>query len=64
MYKVGGYIIIGETKQIKTVEEIERFDDDVVLYTTDGCAYGIRQCKTVEDAYEEEVMKIVNKYKI
>lgn len=63
MYKVGGYIVVPETKEIKTIQEIERFDDDVVIYTTDGHGYGIRQCKTVEEAYEDEVVKLAKKFK-
>ena len=64
MYKVGGYIVIPETKEIKVIEEIERYTDDVVLYTTDGHGYGIRQCKTVEEAYHDEVARLSYKFKI
>jgi hypothetical protein len=64
MYKIGGYIVISETKEIKIIEEIERYSNDVVIYTTDGGAYGIRQCKTVEEAYDDEVNKLVNKFRI
>jgi len=64
MYKIGGYIVISETKEIKVIKEMERYPDDVVIYTTDGGGYGIRQCKTVEQAYDDEVMKIVKKYRI
>lgn len=64
MYKVGDNIVISKTKEIKEIQEIERFDDDVVIYTTDGDAYGIRECKTIHDTYKEEVSKLLNKWKI
>jgi hypothetical protein len=64
VYKIGESIVIPETKQIKVIEEIEVYDNDVVIYTTDGHGYGIAQCKSVLDAYTEEVNKVVNKFKI
>jgi uncharacterized protein YutD len=64
MYKVGQYVVIDSTKEIKTISEIERFDDDVVIYTNDGCAYGIRECRTIHEAYDNEVNKLLEKWKI
>lgn len=64
MYKVGEHIVVTDTKEIKVIQEIERYSDDVVIYTTDGHGYGIRQCKTIHEAYDDEMMKLVNKYRI
>lgn len=64
MYKVGDNIVISKTNEIKMIQEIERFDEDVVLYTTDGAAYGIRNCRTVYNAYEDEINKLLEKWKI
>lgn len=64
MYKVGDSVVIPKTKEIKTIKEIERFDDDVVIYTEDGSAYGIRECMTVQSAYQLEVGKLLNKWKV
>lgn len=64
MYQVGDYIVVTSTKEIKVISEIERYDDDVVLYTTDGMAHGIRECRTVHSAYNDEVNKLLKKWKI
>ena len=64
MYKVGGSVVIPETKEIKEIKEIERFEGDVVIYTTDGMAYGIRECRTVDDAFNEEIEKLLRKWKV
>ena len=64
MYKVGDYIVVVETKEIKVIQEIERFDEDVVIYTTDGCGYGIRECNTVHNTFNQEINKLLDKWKI
>jgi hypothetical protein len=64
MYQVGDYIIVTSTKEIKVISEIERYDDDIVFYTTDGMAHGIRDCRTVHSAYNDEVNKLLKKWKI
>ncbi len=64
MYKVGDMVVIPETKELKKIQEIERFKDDVVIYTTDGKAYGIRECKTVHHAYSHEINNLLNKWKV
>jgi len=64
MYKVGGSVVIPSDKAIKIIQEIERFDDDVVIYTTDGNAYGIKECRTVDDEFNKEIEKLFNKWKI
>lgn len=64
MYKVGDQVIIPEIKEIKTISEIERFDGDIVIYTTDGKGYGIRECRTVHQAYQDEVNKLLSKWKV
>ncbi len=64
MYKVGGSVVIPETKEIKEIKEIERFDEDVVIYTTDGNAYGIKDCRTVDDEFNKEIEKLLAKWKI
>lgn len=64
MYKVGDDVVITKTKEIKEILEIERFENDVVIYTTDGYAYGIRECSTVHDTFNEEVSKLLEKWKI
>lgn len=64
MYKVGGSVVIPKTKEIKEIKEIERFDGDVVIYTTDGMAYGIRECRTVDYAFNEEIEKLLRKWKV
>jgi len=64
MYKVGEHIIIPKTKEIKIISEIERFDGDVVIYTTDGKGYGIRECRTLHQAYQDEVNKLLSKWKV
>jgi|SaaInl6LU_22_DNA_1037377.scaffolds.fasta_scaffold02500_3 hypothetical protein len=64
MYKVGDMVVIPETKELKKIQEIERFKDDVVIYTTDGNAYGIRECKTVHQAYSHEINNLLNKWKV
>lgn len=61
---VGNMVAIPELKEIKEVFEIEDFGDDVVLYMTDGTAYGISQCKTINEVYDEEVNKLAAKWKI
>lgn len=64
MYKIGDYVVIISTKEIKVISEIERYDDDVVLYTTDGKAHGIRECRTVHNTFDDEVNKLLKKWKI
>lgn len=54
MYAVGKQIIISATKQIKVIQEIERFEEDIVIYTTDGTAHGIRDCRTVNGYYKNK----------
>jgi hypothetical protein len=64
MYKTGDNVVIPKTNQIKVIKEIERFDDDVVIYTEDGNAYGIRECMTVKSAYQMEVGKLLKKWQV
>jgi len=64
MYKTGDNVVIPKTKKIKVIKEIERFDDDVVIYTEDGDAYGIRECMTLESAYQMEVGKLLKKWQV
>ena len=64
MYNVGDMVVIPETKEIKEIQEIERFENDVVIYTTDGNAYGIRECNTVHQAYSNEINNLLKKWKV
>ena len=64
MYKVGGSVVIPSEKVIKIIQENERFDEDVVIYTTDGNAYGIKDCRTVDDEFNKEIEKLLSKWKI
>ena len=64
MYKVGEYVVIKSTKEIKVIKEIERFENDVVIYTTDGKAHTIKDCHTVKNVVDYEVNKLLNKWKI
>jgi hypothetical protein len=64
MYKTGENVVISKTKKIKIIQEIERFDDDIVIYTEDGKAYGIRECMTLESVYQMEVGKLLKKWKV
>jgi len=61
---VGDMVVIPELKKIKEVFEIEDFGDDIVLYMTDGSGYGISQCKTVNQVFDEEVNKLATKWKV
>ena len=61
---VGDSVVIPHTRQIKQVQEIEMFDDVIVLYMTDGTAHGIEQCQTVHQAYDQEINKLALKWKI
>ena len=53
-FKCGDWVVIPKTKEIKYVEEVEVYDGDAVVYTSDGCSYGVVQCQTVHQAYEAE----------
>ena len=64
MYKVGDHVVIVGTKEIKVIQEIERHDKDVVIYSIDGNAYGIRECKTINETFDGEINKLLNKWKI
>jgi hypothetical protein len=54
MYKVGGYVVVPDTKSIKVIEEIEMFGEDYVFYFTDGTSEGMNNCLTVDQAFEME----------
>ena len=54
MYKVGGYVVVPDTKSIKVIEEIELFGEDYVFYFTDGTSQGMSNCLTVHQAFEME----------
>lgn len=50
-------VVITKERTIKKVDEIERYDDDYVLYMTDKTSYGISQCQSIEETFRQEFHK-------
>jgi hypothetical protein len=57
-FKMTKMVVISKEKSIKEVLEIEKYDNDFVLYMTDGTSYGISQCESVEKTFNKENGKI------
>lgn len=54
-------VVITKERTIKKVDEIERYDDDYVLYMTDKTSYGISQCQSIEETFRQEFHKVEKK---
>lgn len=53
-FKITKMVVIPKEKSLKEVIDIEKYDDDFVLYMTDGTSYGISQCESVESTFNKE----------
>lgn len=54
MLRVDSYVVIKGQKLIKIIKEIEKIDDQIIIYTSDGCSYHISQCETIKEAFNRE----------
>jgi hypothetical protein len=52
MYKVGGYVVINNSKTIKIIQEIEKINDVFIFYFTDGTSDSMKNCMTIDEVYE------------
>jgi hypothetical protein len=57
-FKMTKIVVIPKEKSVKEVLEIEKYDNDFVLYMTDGTSYGISQCESFEKTFNERIIKV------